>query len=275
MLQVDGGTLKAIAQHYHGVRAATQDRVVSGIGPILSETLGKYEINTPLRIAHFLAQMCHECADFTAVDEQGEQSYFKQYENRNGNSQPGDGYKFRGRGLIQLTFKSNYEQYGNYIKVDLLSNPDLASEPKNALLIACEYWKHKSLNDLADQDDIIDITKKINGGQNGIDSRRKYLSKAKDVLAGLSAKSLSPDRLPAASSSDSSHVDPILHRGCTDPEVADLQRFLGRVGYKVTVDGIFGHGTEVAVVDFQKNNGLSSDGIVGQKTWNQLRAKAA
>ena len=265
MATVDASTLFAIAQRYHGTRADTQNRVVSAIGPILQSTLDKYEITLILRAAHFLAQICHECQDFTAVEELGPPDYFLKYDGRYGNNEPGDGERYKGRGLIQLTFKDNYKTYGDLIGVDLIANPSLAAEPNNALLIACEFWNKLDLSALADNDDIITITKKINGGLNGIDQRRAYLSTAKNVLAGLAAKDV-------AGTIPDPQADPVLHRGDTIAEVSDVQRLLSAAGYAVTIDGSFGPGTEAAVKQMQTDNGLSPDGIVGPATWQKLRS---
>ena len=126
-----------------------------------------------------------ECQNFTAMEEQGERAYFDQYNGRIGNFPPDDGYNFRGRGLIQLTGRDNYAYYGPLVFCDLVTQPDMAAEPRIALLIAGEFWKRLALNDLADEDDIIDVTHRINGGLNGIEQRRAYLARAKPVLAQM------------------------------------------------------------------------------------------
>lgn len=143
------------------------------------DILNKFEINTPSRVSHFLAQVGHESAGFKYVRELGNRAYFQRYEGRAdlGNNRPGDGYTYRGRGFIQLTGRANYKRYGEYLNLDLVNNPELAADPQVALLIAAKYWSIKNLNQFADRDDINTITKRINGGYNGLQDRKRYLQK--------------------------------------------------------------------------------------------------
>ncbi len=97
------------------------------------------------------------------------------YKNR-----PNIGGKYTGRGLIQLTGKTNYENYGKAIGVDLVNNPELAADPKYALLIALKYWQDNKLNELADKEDIAAITKKIQGGRGNLIERKVYYNKLKN-----------------------------------------------------------------------------------------------
>lgn len=154
--------------------------------------LNRYQINTPLRVIHFLAQLAHESGGFKYLYELGNKAYFNKYEGRAdlGNTQKGDGYKFRGRGLIQLTGRASYQAYKNYSGIDVINNPDQASTIKIALDIAGWFWKTKALNALADKNDIYSITKKINGGTNGLADRKAKLAYFKqfDVLAELKKK---------------------------------------------------------------------------------------
>lgn len=148
------------------------------------ETLEKHGINTPERLRHFLAQMGHESASFTASEERPSKHSGNNFQNYDpgtrvgrilGNTQPGDGARFKGRGLIQLTGRDNYRRYGKMIGVDLENNPELAAEPEVALAIAAAYWESKGLNELADSGNIKQITKRINGGYNGYKDRvRRY-----------------------------------------------------------------------------------------------------
>jgi putative chitinase len=100
----------------------------------------------------------------------------------NGDEASGDGWRFRGRGYIQLTGRANYMDYSHKLFGDyrLVTTPDLAADPKVAIQLACEYWKAKGLNALADKDDLNGITRKINGGLIGIEGRRKWLQHFKD-----------------------------------------------------------------------------------------------
>ena len=141
----------------------------------------KYDINTEKRVDHFLAQIGHETGGLRWWRELGGKSYFNKYEpntsigKRLGNTVPGDGYKFRGRGVFQLTGRSNYETMGLKLGLDLVNHPELAEEPFNAVRIACQYWVDKNLNRFADIDDTISITRRINGGLNGLQDRLKWL----------------------------------------------------------------------------------------------------
>lgn len=139
-----------------------------------------YEITTVKRIAAFLAQAAHETGGFKWMHELGGRSYFNKYEpgtaigKRLGNTQIGDGYRFRGRGIFQLTGRYNYQRYGELLAVDLVHNPDSAADPIIACHIACEYWKQTKLNPLADDNNLREITRRINGGYNGWDDRLRY-----------------------------------------------------------------------------------------------------
>jgi putative chitinase len=142
----------------------------------------KHEITTPLRMAHFVAQIAHETASFLYAEEIADGSA---YEGRRdlGNSERGDGRRYKGRGLIQLTGRANYTQYGKDCGIDCVGNPDcVASDPFIAVDVACWYWLKRNINRLADADDVKAVTKAINGGYNGLDDRMSYLARAKAVL---------------------------------------------------------------------------------------------
>lgn len=141
------------------------DFVLNNAGAFYKSMLA-YGINTPLRIAHFLGQLAHESADFNAsVEKISYKEAQTKYQNHPylGNKFDGDGYKFRGRGLIMLTGRANYEAYKKYSAVDVVSNPDLASRLDISIDIACWYWKIRNINGFADKDDILGVSKKING----------------------------------------------------------------------------------------------------------------
>jgi predicted chitinase len=114
-------------------------------------------------------------------------TYRRAYEGRRdlGNTQPGDGPRFKGRGLIQLTGRANYQQYGQAIGRDLLTNEQwrqVADDPNLAVDVACWYWETRRLNPFADQDDITTITRRINGGLNGLTDRQRLLARARFFL---------------------------------------------------------------------------------------------
>ncbi len=144
------------------------------------------DIATPLRMAHFLAQLGHESGELRYSEEI---SSGAQYENRKdlGNTMPGDGKKFKGRGLIQLTGRDNYTKYGLAVNRDFISDLNykkIANSPALAVDVACWFWISKKLNSLADNDNINAITKRINGGYNGLKDRKEILKRAKFFLIG-------------------------------------------------------------------------------------------
>lgn len=162
--------------------------IIDGLATALAPAFARYGITTRLRLCHFLAQAAHESDGFRTLVEYGGSAYFnKRYGpqtsvgKRLGNTQPGDGSRFRGRGIFQCTGRDNYRFYGQKIGVDLVNAADMAAQPGNSLLVALEYWKAKGLNALADKDDLEGITRKINGGLNGLASRKAYLDRAKRI----------------------------------------------------------------------------------------------
>lgn len=151
----------------------------------INNAMEEGEINTPLRQAAFIAQIAHETGGFKWFRELGSAAYFKRYEHRTdlGNVKPGDGSRFKGRGFIQMTGRSNYAAAGNFLGLDLVNNPELAETPEVGARIAIWYWTTKHLNSFADKEDFKTITKKINGGLNGYDDRLEYYNRAKKILS--------------------------------------------------------------------------------------------
>ncbi len=191
--------------------------------PLWTTTLGvamdRYDITSPERIAAFLAQVAHESCEFRRLAENLNYSakglmdtwpkrfptldkanaYARQpekianyvYANRmgNGDQQSGDGWRFRGRGLLQITGRENYRSSQDALGLPLEERPELLEEPAPAALAAGFYWKSHGLNALADDRsddndgaDFVSITKKINGGTNGLKSRKQYWARAKAAL---------------------------------------------------------------------------------------------
>lgn len=138
-------------------------------------------MDSPLRLAHFLAQLIHESGSFRYMEEIASG---QAYEGRRdlGNTQPGDGRLFKGRGPIQITGRANYRRYGARIGVDIERHPEIAALPSIGLHLALEYWKVNGLNTLADSDNVLGITRLINGGTNGLDDRKAQLAKVKGWL---------------------------------------------------------------------------------------------
>lgn len=157
-----------------------KDKLLQGIADHAATVLGPYDIlDSALRLRHFLAQVAHESAGFRTVYEYGGRSYFARYNNRSdlGNG-PDDGYRYRGRGFIQLTGRSNYRTIGGRIGIDLENDPDRAADPEVALTTAGDYWQMRSINRQADKDDIVKVTKLVNGGTNGLSDRIRYFEKS-------------------------------------------------------------------------------------------------
>src|SRR5690625_1504815 len=187
--QVDAALLWAVAPRFRGQMGERQRAIIDAIGPALAPVLDSYQINSPLRIAHLVAQLAHESAGFRTTEEFASGAA---YEGRRdlGNIKPGDGVRFKGRGLIQLTGRANYVRFGAMLGRDLVGNPEAAAEPVLSLEIACAYWDDRALNSHADRDDLIAVTRAINGGTNGLADRRACLARAKDALARVMAASV-------------------------------------------------------------------------------------
>jgi len=166
----------------------------------MNQLCPRYDIDTPQEFAHFLAQACHETDHFATLREYASG---RAYEGRVdlGNTQPGDGVRFKGRGIFQTTGRANYMQLGiKKGRRDLfVNNPELLEQPEYAVWSACEYWRTRGLNDIANHADTDVLKKKyrgnitdvspveyislaINGGYNGMDERKKFYAKAQQVL---------------------------------------------------------------------------------------------
>ena len=178
----------------------------------LNKTFEKYEINTPVRQAAFIGQCQHESANFTRLQEnlnysakglmatwpsrfpdidtaeryeyQPEKIANKVYGGRAdlGNNQDGDGWKFSGKGLIQLTGRTNATVCGQALGKPFAEHPELLLEPENACLSAGWFWNKRGLNSLADDENWELLTKRINGGLNGLQDRINKIHKAMDIL---------------------------------------------------------------------------------------------
>jgi putative chitinase len=250
------------------------------------EILPKYEINTPNRIAGFFAQTGHESMNFTALSEnlnyraetleklfskyfskagRNAADYAKQpekianviYANRmgNGDTASGDGFKFRGRGVIQLTGRDNYSAFALSIKMTLPDVIDYVQTKKGALESACWYWNSRKINTACDEGDIVKMSKLVNGGTIGLEDRRKHYEQALAVLGGA----------VSAPIANAAAIPGVLKKGSTGENVKRMQAELG-----LEADGVFGSGTESAVKKWQAANGLAADGIVGPKTLAKL-----
>ena len=147
----------------------------------LNAAMAEFGITTPARQASFLAQLAHESGQLVYVRELASGAA---YEGRKdlGNTQPGDGVRFRGRGLIQVTGRSNYAACGKALGLDLVAQPALLEQTVNACRSAGWFWQSRGLNALADAGDQVKVTKRVNGGTNGLAERLAYFKTAQRVL---------------------------------------------------------------------------------------------
>ena len=180
----------------------------------LSSILPDYEIDTPERTAAFLAQCAHESGNFNAIKENLNYKaasllkvfpkYFKSqqvaeqyahnqemianrvYANRmgNGDEESGDGFRYCGRGLIQLTGHDNYQAFADSIQCDVDTLPEYLATFEGAVQSAAWFWETNNLNELADKQDIVALTKRINGGTIGLEDRQKHYAHALEILCG-------------------------------------------------------------------------------------------
>jgi putative chitinase len=251
----------------------------------LVEILPKYDINTQRRIAHFISQCAHESNNFRTLEENLNYSteallrVFPRYfgpgkANANeyarnpeklanyvymdvnrtprgalGNTQPGDGWRFRGRGLKQLTGRNNYTAFGKSVGMTAEQAAEYVATEKGAIESACWFWDTNKLNTIADTDDVVLMTKRINGGDIGLSDRLRRYNEAMGILGGSSGSS------------------EVLKVGSRGDSVREIQRKLG-----IPADGVFGPMTESAVRRFQAAQGLPVDGIVGPATLLRLQA---
>jgi len=170
-----------------GIAPQGNRQLIEGITPFLNQYLPQYGIDTLLRLDHFIGQAAEETAGFRVLVEYASGN---EYEGRTdlGNTQPGDGPRFKGRGIFQLTGRFNYAKMSSKLNVDLVNNPELAATPEIAVRTACEYWTSHGLSELADNDDLEGITRRINGGTNGINDRELFTDRADNVFSPLFTK---------------------------------------------------------------------------------------
>lgn len=261
----------------------------------LVAVMPKYGINTARRAAHFISQCAHESNNFRSLSENLNYSekalnavfgrYFGAAPKRNaaeyarnpekianyvymdefrkykmGNVNEGDGWLFRGRGLKQLTGRENYTRFGKSINISAEEAAIYVATPKGAVESACWFWDANKLNTIADTDDVVKMTKKINGGNIGLADRQQRYAKAMQVFG-------SPVSLSEDSGDDDFDVDDIgvLRKGCKGQGVKMMQEALG-----IGADGAFGPGTERALKAWQTANSLVADGIAGPATLEKL-----
>jgi putative chitinase len=262
----------------------------------LCELLPKYGITTERRVAHFLSQCAHESGGFKRLEENLNYSakslravfgrYFGPAPKRDadeyhrkpemianyvymdefrkykmGNTQEGDGWRFRGRGLKQLTGRENYTRFGKSIGMTAEEAAEYVATPAGAIESACWFWDTNKLNAIADTDDVKRMTKKINGGSIGLEDRQKRYSNALRIL-GMDTvlKTETDDDIQ-----DILDDIGVLRKGSKGEGVKLMQEALG-----ISADGDFGPGTERALKKWQGENGLVADGIAGPATFDKL-----
>ena len=257
----------------------------------LNKALPKYDITTDQRIAGFISQCAHESMDFNAMSEnlnyreetlnkvfpryfgpgkRNAAEYAKNPEkianyvymdefrtSKLGNTQPGDGWRFRGRGLKQLTGRDNYTRFAKDYDMTAEEAAVWVETKEGALASALWFWNTNKLNAVADTGNVAALTKKINGGDIGLADRQARYAKAMAALGGKIDTS-APAAAPAASGGT-------LRRGSKGDDVKKMQAKLG-----LAADGDFGPGTEAALKKWQAANGLTADGVAGPKTLAKL-----
>lgn len=227
---------------------AHQD-IIDGVSSYFNTYAAKYGVITDLRICHFLAQAAVESAWFQTLTEYASGN---EYEGRSdlGNTQPGDGVRYKGRGIFQVTGRANYDSIGKTLGLNLINQPELLATPQYAVMSAFEFWKMRNLNKVADTDDVNEVTRLINGGYNGINDRRTALANMKIIMSG-SIDDIGP--------------------GDKGSGVVDVQTALKNKGYKIgLVDGDYGPATTAAVKQFQSDMQVRVTGAVDKNTLRLL-----
>lgn len=252
-----------------------------------SSLLPEFEISTARNRLHFfLAQMGHESGGLKVREENMNYSAARMmvvwpsrfpnlastsglahnpealannvYGGRMGNDQPGDGWKYRGRGYIQITGKDGYRQVGSRANVDLVAKPELALDPEHCLRIACAFWQWKKVNLKCDQGDFVGATKRINGGAVGLQDRFEWLDRVQAIIPWpVTATTPAPaDEIPLSTA-----------------RLKTVQIRLQSLGlYAGSIDGIFGKKSRAGLKIFQAENGVPKTGKLDQATVDKLGA---
>lgn len=251
--------------------------------------LPKYEITSKIRIAAFLSQTGHESLDYTILSENLNYSakglntvfskYFKNagrdanlyarqpekianivYANRlgNGDTASGDGWKYRGRGIIQLTGYSNYKAFADYIDKTVEETIQYVQTKEGALESAAWFWNSRNINKVADTGDVVAVTRLINGGTHGLTDRTKRYNNALKVLNSL-------NEVAAEQNTIIKNKIPVVRQGSNGQVVSKIQEYL-----KIPVTGIFDQKTHDSLVKWQKYNGLVPDGVAGPNTYKKM-----
>lgn len=260
----------------------------------LCKALPKYNITTENRVAGFLAQCAHESNNFKVLQENLNYSadglrrifpkYFRDvdpndyarqpqkianrvYANRmgNGSESSGDGWKYRGRGVIQLTGYDNYSRFAKDMGMSVDEVIDYLETVEGAIMSAAWYWNSRKINTAADANDIVKMTKLVNGGTIGLEDRKKHYAHILEIFDTEYEESDEEEVEEEEADSEKININQVIKRGSKGPTVAAIQEALG-----ISADGVFGGGTEKALKTWQADNGLTADGIAGPKTLSKL-----
>lgn len=243
------------------VKPYGNDKIINGFVTYFNKHQLTYGVNNYNRVCHFVSQCAHECDSFKTMEEYASG---KAYEGRKdlGNIYKGDGVRYKGRGYIQITGRANYRFFGNIIGYDIETHPELAEDYEISVLTSLAYWQYKKLNDLADANNYKAITKRINGGYNGLDDRIRKLNIAKQVFLGITFESVNIS-IPIFTRD--------LSFGDKGSEVFEIQKKLVESGYPINIDGTFGPKTQAAVKELQNDLDLPVTGIVDRDLWEILQ----
>jgi putative chitinase len=256
------------------------------------------------RLHYFLAQLGHESEGLTHKEENLNYSatglmktwpsrfptleFAKKYERnpekianfvyggRMGNVNPGDGYRFRGRGYIQLTGRETYRDIGRIAGLDLESNPELASKPEHAVRIACAYWNWKRINPSCDAGDFTEVTRKINGGTIGLPDRLNWLDKVQRLLkpggTTPATPAVTPQPVPTPRPKPVAPTKPAEEaESLSNPAVLAAQKKLYTLGYyEGVIDGIYNQLLRTALWAFQTDEDLPQTGRLDDRTRKEL-----
>jgi putative chitinase len=279
------------------------NKKVSSWYAAMQEIFPKYDITTPNRIAGFIAQCAHESNNFNSLEENlnykeatllkvfpryfgaGKRSakeyagkpemianyvYMDEFRtSKMGNVKEGDGWRFRGRGLKQLTGRENYTNFGKSVGMTAEEAAEYVATEKGAIESACWFWDNKKLNAIADTGDIVKMTKIINGGDIGLADRQQRWEKALAILGGKVSAAAPAAKAAAPATPAAKVAEPTTVKiGSKGKIVEKLQAALN-----LKADGDFGPATEAKLKEWQTRNGLTADGIAGPKTLARLGIK--
>ena len=158
-----------------------KESLVTTYAPLLSKYMCEYEINNLYRKSAFLATIIHESGSFNYTKEIASGMAYEGRKNL-GNIYSGDGVRYKGRGLIQITGRTNYQLVSDAFGVDFIANPELLEQPEWATAVSAFWWQNAGLNEIADTKDFRRVTRRVNGGYNGMSDRQKWYDRALKVL---------------------------------------------------------------------------------------------